>query len=204
MSFVRRWVYYLIYPIVRFVFFLTHPVYHVTGRENVPKGAYVLCCNHSSGSDPFWVIFAVRPKKVFRFLAKVEFKKMPVVGALMRLFGVIFVDRGHHDTAAINDAIRDIRSGDQLMLFPEGTRVHPGQHVPAKCGAIQLASVCGVPVLPMYLTRDKKLFHPLHAVIGMPYDPIPAGETRTREEQKVLAAELLDKIYALGETVCER
>lgn len=97
----RTVVYYLIYPLCRFAFFLVHPVFHVRGRENLPDGPYILCCNHSSGSDPFWVIFAARPKKLFRFLAKVEFSKMPVINVLMRAFGVIFVDRGHRDTAAI-------------------------------------------------------------------------------------------------------
>ena len=203
MNFSRTWIYYLIYPIVRLVFFAAHPVFHVEGREHIPDGPYILCCNHSSGSDPFWVIFAVRPKKVFRFLAKAEFRKVPVVRTLMRLFGVIFVDRGHHDTAAMDKARADIRGGDQMMIFPEGTRVHPGQRVAAKCGAIQLAQECGVPVLPMYLTHDKKLFRPLRAVIGEAYEPIPDGQPRPRDEMKVLAGELLEKIYALGEKPCE-
>lgn len=199
MNWCRTLGYYLIYPLCRLALLLTHPVYHVRGRENLPEGPYVLCCNHSSGSDPFWVIFAVRPKKVFRFLAKIEFSRMPVVGALMHAFGVIFVDRGHHDTAAVDRAIADIRSGDQLMIFPEGTRVKPGRHVPAKCGAIQMAAACGVPVVPMYLTQDKRLFRPLYAVIGKPYYPIPVGETRSREEMKALAAELMAHIYEMGE-----
>ena len=101
MNVFRTAVYYLIYPICRLAFFLVHPVFRVTGRENIPDGPYILCCNHSSGSDPFWVIFAVRPKKVFRYLAKIEFARVPVVNVLMRAFGVIFVDRGHHDTAAM-------------------------------------------------------------------------------------------------------
>ena len=202
MNVFRTTVYYLIYPICRLAFFLVHPVFRVTGRENIPDGPYILCCNHSSGSDPFWVIFAVRPKKVFRYLAKIEFARMPVVNVLMRAFGVIFVDRGHHDTAAMEKARADIRGGDQMMIFPEGTRVKPGREVKAKCGAIQLASECGVPILPMYLTKDKKLFRPIQAVIGRPYDPIPAGETRSREEMKVLAAELMEKIYQMGENVC--
>ena len=88
------------------------------------------------------------------------------------------------------------------MIFPEGTRVKPGREVKAKCGAIQLASECGVPILPMYLTKDKKLFRPIQAVIGRPYDPIPAGEIRSREEMKVLAAELMENIYQMGENVC--
>lgn len=140
----RTVVYYLIYPLCRFAFFLVHPVFHVRGRENLPDGPYILCCNHSSGSDPFWVIFAARPKKLFRFLAKVEFSKMPVINVLMRAFGVIFVDRGHRDTAAIEKARTDICQGDQVMIFPEGTRVRPGMNVPGKCGAILLSSACSV------------------------------------------------------------
>lgn len=198
----RTVVYYLIYPLCRFAFFLVHPVFHVRGRENLPDGPYILCCNHSSGSDPFWVIFAARPKKLFRFLAKVEFSKMPVINVLMRAFGVIFVDRGHRDTAAIEKARTDICQGDQVMIFPEGTRVRPGMNVPAKCGAILLSSACSVPVVPMYLTREKRLFRPICAIIGHPYLPVPQGETRNREEMKALAAELLEEIYELGDLEC--
>ena len=43
----------------------------------------------------------------------------------------------------------------------------------------------------------------LRAVIGEAYDPIPDGQPRPRDEMKVLAGELLEKIYALGEKPCE-
>ena len=198
----RTIVYYLIYPICRLAFFLIHPVFHVRGRENLPEGPYILCCNHSNGSDPFWVLFAARPKKLYRFLAKVEFSKVPVINVLMRAFGVIFVDRGHRDTAAMEKAKSDIRGGDQMMIFPEGTRVRPGMEAPAKCGAIVLSAECGVPVVPMYLTKGKRLFRPVRAVIGRPYLPVPEGETRSREEMKALAADLLKEIYELGDLEC--
>lgn len=203
MNFVRTVVYYLLYPFCRLFFFLCHPVYHVRGRENIPDGPYILCCNHSNGSDPFWILFAVRPKKVFRFLAKAEFAKVPVLSAVMRSFGVVFVDRGNHDVAAVDQARRELQNGDQLMIFPEGTRVRPGQHALAKCGAIQLSHLCNVPVLPMYLTQDKKLLRPLTAIIGKAYYPIPMEESKSRAEMKVLATELVEKIYRMGEPVCK-
>lgn len=199
MNFFRTWVYWFLYPIVRFAMFFAHPVFRVTGRENIPEGPYVLTCNHSGMSDPFWVIFAIRPKHLFRFLAKIEFQRVPVIRTIMKCFGVIFVNRGHHDVGAIASACGGLRDGDTIMLFPEGTRVKPGKTVPAKCGAIQIAQECGVPILPMYLTQDKKLFHPIKAVIGKPYEPIPDHQPRPREEMKVLAAALLAEIYRLGE-----
>lgn len=203
MEFVRTVVYYVIYPFVWLGFFLANPVFTVKGRENIPEGGYILCCNHSHAMDPGWVMLAVRPKKVFRFLAKKELRSVPVLGFLIECFGVVFVDRGNRDVAAMDKAREYLQGGDQMMIFPEGTRVKPGKSVPAKAGAIRLSAACGVPILPMYLTQDKRLFRPIRVVIGQPYYPVPVGEERSREEMKQLAAELMEQIYKLGEPVCK-
>ena len=199
MKFVRTWIYYLIYPIVRLAFALTHPVLHVSGRENLPKGPYILCCNHSSWTDPFWVIFAVRPKMVFRFLAKRELETAPVIGFLMKQFGVIFVSRGHHDVPALSKAQQALLQGEQMMIFPEGTRVKPGAAAPAKPGAVQFSCACKVPVVPMYLTQNRRLFRPLRVVIGKPYYPAAGEDPQDRLAMKAHAQELLGRIYSMGE-----
>jgi len=195
----RTWVYYCLYPIIRCILFLVNPVFRVNGRENIPGSSYILCCNHSSFIDPIWILVAVKPKKVFRFLAKKELRKVPIAGFLMEKFGCVFVDRGHHDTGAMDILRSEIMAGDSAMIFPEGTRVKPGKTVPGKVGAIQLSMECRVPIVPMYLTAGKRLWHPIDAIIGKPYYPVPDNSEKTRDEMKVLAEELRVTIYKLGE-----
>ena len=54
-------IYRILYCIVRFVLFFWHPVFRVSGRENIPQdGNVLICANHSGLADPVWLVFALR------------------------------------------------------------------------------------------------------------------------------------------------
>ena len=82
------------------------------------------------------------------------------------------------------------------MIFPEGTRVHGTDSVRPKSGAVRMADRADVPVVPVYLPRDKKLFRKIRVVIGEPYH-VHREPGKTYDD---LAEELMEKIWALGET----
>ena len=81
------------------------------------------------------------------------------------------------------------------MLFPEGTRVRGEDTVAAKSGAVHMAARAGVPIVPVYIPRDKKLFRTSRVVIGEPY----YIKVENRSEIDNLAQDLMDRIWALGE-----
>ena len=83
------------------------------------------------------------------------------------------------------------------MLFPEGTRVHGDDVVEPKTGVIRMAAKTHAPIVPVYLPRDKKIFHPFKFVFGEPYYIENAG----KNDYERLAQELMDRIWALKDTV---
>jgi 1-acyl-sn-glycerol-3-phosphate acyltransferase len=82
----------------------------------------------------------------------------------------------------------------KLVLFPEGHRISEGEAASAKAGAIVLASHSGVPLLPVYIPRKKRLFRYNKVVIGEAYT---TGKIRGTERERV-TDELMQKISALG------
>ena len=105
------------------------------------------------------------------------------------------------DVKAVRTAMKFLKEGDKLLMFPEGTRVHEGEDVQAKVGAALFATRTGVPLLPVYIQRKKKRFRRNTVVIGEPYYPEYEGRKPTAEELQVMAQDLMDRVQALGEGV---
>lgn len=93
----------------------------VAGSKNVPKrGAFILAANHSSYLDPPAVGVAC-PRKV-HFMARHDLFQVPVLGQWMVSVGAFAVKRGSADISAMKEAIRCLKKGDGLVLFPQGRR----------------------------------------------------------------------------------
>lgn len=192
--------YCFLYIVLRMGMFFYHPIFKVTGRENVPKeGRLVICCNHSGMADPIWLILALRLGHIPRIMAKKEVMKVPVLGPLLAWVGAFGVDRNGTDVAAIKKGLKILKEEEQLLIFPEGTRVKPGQQVEAKRGALMLAAKTDSPVLPVYLTAKRHPFSPMKCVIGTPYRMTFQGPKATEEELEAETRQLMQKIYQLGE-----
>ena len=156
--------------IVRFFMFFWHPIFRVYGRENVKKdGRMMICANHSGAADPLWIVFALKLPHVPRIMAKKEVMQVPVLGRFLRHIGVFGVDRENADINAIKTGLRCLNDDQQLLIFPEGTRVKHGEKVEPKRGAVTLAVRTKTPILPVYLSTKRSLFSPLICVIGEPY-----------------------------------
>lgn len=178
---------------------ILHPVIHVHGRENIPEGPCMLCCNHSSFSDPVWVIVYGKLSRLPRIMAKQELMKLPVLGWLYRKLGAFPVDRGATDLKAVQTTLKTLREGNRVLIFPEGTRVRKGKKVEAHSGALLMANRAKVPVVPIYVSTKKHLFSPILLRFGEPYFPEYAAAKATPEELTLRSAELLEKIYAMGD-----
>ena len=190
----------MLYAVIWPFFNLFHPVKAI-GRENIPEGSALICPNHTKASDPFFVLFAFRRKHIMRAMAKAEIMRVPVIGWLLGKAGVFGVERGSADINAVKTALRVLKEGYKLLMFPEGTRVGEGESVEAKTGAAMFAVRTGSPIIPVYIPAKKRWFRPTPVVIGQPYYPQVAGRKGTSEEYRAISDELMKRIHTLGEEI---
>ncbi len=191
----NRWFRFL-YIVIGIYYNIIHPVKAV-GRENIPEGPAVICPNHTTAGDPFYVVFAFGIRHPLRAMAKIQIMRVPFIGWILGKAGVFGVDRGHNDLKAVKTALKELKNGNKLLMFPEGTRVHEGEDVAAKTGAAMFASRAGVPLVPVYITPKKRRFRPTRVVIGEPFSPQFAGRKPTSQELDDITGKLMDRIHAL-------
>ena len=152
----------------------------VSGRENLPPGPALIASRHESAFDILaWI--ALVPASCF--VVKQELTRIPLFGRLIVIIGMITVDR-----AAGASAMRALlRGGDRakadsrhIIIFPEGTRLDPGEHIPLQPGVAALAARTRVPVIPVMTNSGqcwgKRAFRKRPGVIHIVIQPaLPPG-----------------------------
>ena len=139
----------------------------ITGKENIPEGATVVCANHTSMLDPFFAVMLFDKADLPIFMGKIELFRVPVIGALLRKIEAIPVDRGATSMSTLRDSINHLKNGRKVVIFPEGTRVSGQADVSgAKTGAAMIACRADVPMLPVYITAKKHIFGRIDVIIG--------------------------------------
>ena len=160
----------------------------------------IFCPNHSSAIDPLMMAFALPRNYPLRIMAKKQLMDIPLLGWFLRKLGVFGVDRGNSDIQSVKTAIRALRGGSSLLMFPEGTRVDEDENVEAKGGVSMIAIRSGVKMQPVYIDTEKRLFRKTRVIIGAPYAPVYTGKKGTAEEYQANADEIMRQAYQLGET----
>ena len=178
-----------------------HPIIRVRGKENIPEGAAVMCCNHSAFSDPVWIIVYGNLPVLPRTMAKKEAIKTPVIGALYQKLGGFPVDRNGADISAVKTAMKTLKEGNKLIIFPEGTRIRGGKKSEPHNGAMLIAARTKAPVVPIFLSTKKRPFSKVDLVFGKPYDPEFSDKHPSTDEMDKLSAELMEQIYKMGENL---
>lgn len=181
------------------IFKLFFPL-QVEGLEHVTGESVIFCPNHSSAIDPLMMAFALPRNYPLRIMAKKQLMDIPLLGWFLRKLGVFGVDRGNSDIQSVKTAIRALRGGSSLLMFPEGTRVDEDENVEAKGGVSMIAIRSGVKMQPVYIDREKRLFRKTRVIIGAPYAPVYTGKKGTAEEYQANADEIMRQAYQLGET----
>ena len=171
----------------------------VIGRENLlPLAVYT--SNHTSFMDTP-VVFSSLPFQ-FRILAKQSLWKWPFIGWHLRRSGQIPVDEesGSGSIAGLNRAIRALKSGMPLFIFPEGGRTVDGKVQPFMKGPAYISIRARVPLVPMALIGAYELLpihthhfrpRPVKLVIGKPIDPSGYTIRQTDELTHRLRTEIL-------------
>ena len=133
---------------VLWIFFRVGFSLSVHGREHIPKtGGFILASNHVSYLDPP-LLGAACPRRLC-FMARATLFEAPLLGAFMRGVGVMPLQRGESDVSAMREAVRRLRTGEAIAIFPEGGRQFSGQLGTARRGVGLLAEAAQVPVIPV-------------------------------------------------------
>lgn len=144
--------------IVRPLFLLLY-AYKFKNAHNIPEsGAYIVCANHLHAFDPLFIEMAVRPRHV-SFLAKAELFKNTLLAKLFTAYKMIPIDRDKPELSSIKSVLSEIKKGNIVGIFPEGTRSKTGEMLEPKDGAAMFAVKTGVPILPARIEWIKRKFY---------------------------------------------
>lgn len=122
--------------------------FRILHRERVIQtGPVILAMNHQSFLDP--PLAGNACDRAVYFLAKRSLMNAPVLGWLLPKLNVIPVDLAGNDRSALKALIRILRSGQCVLVFPEGTRTPDGNLQPAEPGVGLVIAKTGAPVVPM-------------------------------------------------------
>ncbi len=144
--------------------------YKLIGKEKVKDGACVLVGNHYRIWDI--VHMACTTKEKVHFITKKELYTSKFLAHLCDIVEAIPVSRDGQDAKAIMTALRYLKKGEKISMFPEGTRnkTKDVELLPLKGGAALFAIKAKVPVYPVICLRKTRLFIRTKIVVGDPID----------------------------------
>jgi len=150
--------------------------YRVIGAENmIEEGPCIIAANHCSNLDP--PLVGVACKRAIHYLAKKSLLDWPVLGPIFPELNVIPVDQKNADRSALMGAIRVVKNGGAVLIFPEGSRSPDGKLQPAQPGIGMIAAKTGAPVVPVRVSGSFEAFprgqhwprlHPINVSVGTP------------------------------------
>ena len=129
------------------------------GQDNVPrKGGAILSINHTSYLDFALAGTAALPaNRYVRFMAKKELFDNKIAGPLLRGMHHINVDRSS-GSASFVAALRALKAGEIIGIFPEGTISTSFEIKGLKSGAVRLAIGAGVPIIPTIVWGGQRVY----------------------------------------------
>jgi 1-acyl-sn-glycerol-3-phosphate acyltransferase len=128
--------------------YATYFHWRVFNPERVPQtGAVILACNHASFLDPPLVGAGFR--RDISYLARESLFRFPGIGALLRSWNSVPVDRDGGGAAGLKAILDRLLAGGGIILFPEGTRTRDGRLQPARSGIGLVVIKSQAPVVPV-------------------------------------------------------
>ncbi|MBU6401179.1 MAG: 1-acyl-sn-glycerol-3-phosphate acyltransferase [Verrucomicrobia bacterium] len=178
--------------------FATYFRWQICHPERVPlTGPVILAANHCSYLDPPLVGAGVR--REINYLARESLFRFPIVGAVLRSWKVVPVDREGGGAAGLKRILDRLLAGDAILLFPEGTRSRDGRFQPARSGIGLTVIKSNAPVVPVrvfgtYEAYGRHLRVPQPRRVGVQYG-LPLGFEASRTEAATCSRVRLKEIY---------
>ena len=195
-------------PILRLLYGI-----QVEGLENVPrKGPAIIAANHLSFLDSFFIPLVVNRRKV-TYLAKADYFKSWKTAWFFKMAGQIPIDRtgGEKSERALRTALRVLKEGKLLGIYPEGTRSPNDKLHRGRTGVARLALAAQVPIIPCGLIGTLEVMPPdakLPKLFGRPKVVVRfgrpleltrfAGQERDRFVLRSITDELMYEIMMLS------
>jgi 1-acyl-sn-glycerol-3-phosphate acyltransferase len=145
---------------------LLHIEYRIEGAEHLPSTAAIVMAKHQSTWETF-ALPTILPR--LTFILKRELLWVPFFGWGLRLLRPIAIDRNAGQLAmdqVVEQGRAYLEKGTWVVIFPEGTRVPPGQRRRYKRGGAVLAAETGYPIIPV--AHNAGHFWPRHGFVKKP------------------------------------
>ena len=172
----------------------------VKGWEHVPKkGAYILASNHISNLDP--PILGISTPRRLHFMAKIELFKHPLVGWWLKKLWAFPVKRGEADFGALKEALKCLKKGQPVLVFPEGTRRMDNTPMKPQPGSGFLAMKSAVPVVPVYIHGSDRAMPPGSKGFKRSHITVTYGKPFLLKESpsyESASQKILEEIYKLA------
>lgn len=127
------------------------------GLENIPKeGAYIVVANHSSFLDPF--LMAAYIPRIINYLMYAQYYFLPSLHWYCKRTYCLPLKKDGKDISALKNALRLLKSGELVGIFPEGERSLTGELGPGAPGVALMAIKARVPILPIGLIGTFEAF----------------------------------------------
>lgn len=162
----------------------------VSGLEHIPEENYILAGNHKSMWDIILLATAI-PTNI-RFMAKKELFENSLLESFFSKAGAFPVDRDNIDITAIKTALRLLKEGETIGVFPEGTRNKTENLLlPFKEGVTRIAAKTGKVIVPFGIDGDYKLGKQINLNIGEPINMSVIDKEHQTEYLKEKVKELI-------------
>lgn len=177
----------------------------VEGVEHVPtQGAALIASNHASWFDIPMLSFPI--KRVTHYMAKIELFTYFFVGWLVRGLGAFPVRRNEGDRESLKTALRLLKSGELVNIYPEGHRSDDGKLQRGLAGVALIALMADVPVIPTGIANSRAVLHregqglrrpTVTLRYGEPFKLAKSGAKHTKEDVERGIEEIMIRIALL-------
>lgn len=174
-----------------------------SGTENIPaEGGFIIASNHVKALDPVFIALGVKDRQI-HFMGKKELFEKPIVRSLLKKANGFPIVRGGADTEALDYAIRVVKEGKILGMFPEGTRSKDYKPARAKSGVALIAKEAKADILPVsiYNSDNMKKGSKLTIRFGevIPFEKLGLNDESPREDIRNSAKYIMSEIVKLWE-----
>lgn len=136
-----------------------HANIKVEGMENIEKvnGPKLFVCNHLSNSDGLILNKLLVEKYDPYFIAGQKLSKDPVTNLGVKMVKTINIKPNSADKEAITRIINEVKNGENILMFPEGTRSRTGSMIEAKKGILLIARLTKATIVPIGISGSEIL-----------------------------------------------
>ena len=184
----------------------------IVGQEHLPTtGGVIVAANHASYLD-IPILGCGMPRQAC-FIGRMDLFHGPI-GMMMRLLGWIPIRRERVDRKGFDEAIRRLKAGQAVVIYPEGGRSEDGRLKPGKPGVGLLVASTGCPVVPARLDGTYEALppgarwvrlRPIRVTFGPPMDfsdwlddDMKESEANKKAVYQRIGQEVMDRIAELG------